>query len=279
MSDVFEVQKRLTNFIKIELPSITKVEYFSDGCAAQYRNYKNMMNLCSHKEDFGLDATWSFFATSHGKSSCDDIGGTVKRLTPCASLQTPTSDQILNVTKMLECCESNIQNIQTLFISKERMDNVSKQLMDRFSLGCTIPGTRSYHYFEPVSTSTIAFKYTAEEGTFLGTFNISGEKGKLLSITSAKSSDFVACRYYKKWWIGMVQEVCLEENDFIVSFLHPPGPCISFQWPQREDICWVSELDILCPIEAPITKTGQTYDITNEDVQNINELLLNHIKP
>ena len=37
---VFEVQRRLTSIIKIELPSITKVEYFSDGCAAQYKNYK-----------------------------------------------------------------------------------------------------------------------------------------------------------------------------------------------------------------------------------------------
>ena len=115
-----------------------------------------MMNLCSHKDDFGLDATWSFFATCHGKSPCDGIGGTVKRLTSRASLQRPSSDQILNVTKMLEFCERNIQNIQTLFISKERMENVRKELMDRFSLGRTIPGTRSYHYFEPVSTSTIA---------------------------------------------------------------------------------------------------------------------------
>eukprot|EP00795_Rhopilema_esculentum_P005688 gene5688-10934_t len=71
-------------------------------------------------------------------------------------------------------------------------------IKDRFSLGRTIPGTRSYHSFEPVSTSTIAFKYTAEEDTFLGTFNISGEKGKFLSITSVKASDFVACRYDKK---------------------------------------------------------------------------------
>ena len=276
---VFEVQRRLTSIIKIELPSITKVEYFSDGCAAQYKNYKNMMNLCSHKDDFGLDATWSFFATSHGKSSCDGIGGTVKRLTSRASLQRPSSDQILDVTKMLEFCEGNIQNIQTLFISKERMENVRKELMDRFSLGRTIPGTRSYHYFEPVSTSTIAFKYTAEEDTFLGTFNISGEKGKFLSITSAKASDFVACRYDKKWWIGMVKEFCMEENDFKISFLHPPGPCLSFHWPQREDVCWVSELDVLSSIEAPVTKTGRTYDITNEDVQNINELLLNHNKP
>ena len=43
------------------------------------------MNLCLHFKDFGLKAEWIFFATSHGKSTCDGIGGTVKRTT--ASLQ------------------------------------------------------------------------------------------------------------------------------------------------------------------------------------------------
>ena len=42
------------------------------------------MNLCYHKEGFGVQAEWHFYATSHGKGQCDGIGGTVKRL---ASLQ------------------------------------------------------------------------------------------------------------------------------------------------------------------------------------------------
>ena len=36
-----------------------------------------------------------FFATSHGKQPCDEIGGTAKRLTKLASLGRATSDQIL----------------------------------------------------------------------------------------------------------------------------------------------------------------------------------------
>ena len=37
------------------------------------------MNLCNHVNDFGFHAIWLFFATSHGKSPCDGIGGTVIR--------------------------------------------------------------------------------------------------------------------------------------------------------------------------------------------------------
>jgi len=53
-------------------------EYFSDGCSGQHKNYKNFLNLTYHKHDFDVDASWVFFATSHGKSPCDGIGGMVK---------------------------------------------------------------------------------------------------------------------------------------------------------------------------------------------------------
>jgi len=64
-----------------------KILYFSDEAASQYKNCKNFLNLCHHKVDFGVDAEWHFFATSHGKGPCDGLGGTVKRLAARASLQ------------------------------------------------------------------------------------------------------------------------------------------------------------------------------------------------
>ena len=59
----------------------------SDGAALQYKNRKNFMNLCHHKEDFSVIAKWHFSATSNGKGTCDGVGGTVKRLAGRASLQ------------------------------------------------------------------------------------------------------------------------------------------------------------------------------------------------
>ena len=57
-----------------------KIIYFSDGAASQYKNRKNFLNLCHHRNDFGIPAEWHFSATSHGKGACDGLGGTVKRL-------------------------------------------------------------------------------------------------------------------------------------------------------------------------------------------------------
>ena len=64
---VYEIQKETISCLKNKLVSLKKIEYYTDGCASQYKNCKNFANLCKHKEDFGVRAEWSFFATSHGK--------------------------------------------------------------------------------------------------------------------------------------------------------------------------------------------------------------------
>ena len=110
-SFVHQLQKLVTDFIKQNLPQIKKIEYWSDGCAGQYKKFKNFINLCKHKEDFGLDALWSFFATSHGKSPCDGIGGTVKRKIARTSLQRPVSDQILTFKAVEQFCNESLQGI------------------------------------------------------------------------------------------------------------------------------------------------------------------------
>jgi hypothetical protein len=37
-------------------PRIQMIVYFSDGAASQYKNYKNMCNLCHHQQDFNIEA-------------------------------------------------------------------------------------------------------------------------------------------------------------------------------------------------------------------------------
>ena len=99
---VYSVQEKTTNFIKLTLPSVDKIEYITDGCSTQYKNFKTMMNLCCHEKDFLLKGSWSFHATSHGKTVCDGIGGTVKRTITKRNLQsTRESEQIVNARQML----------------------------------------------------------------------------------------------------------------------------------------------------------------------------------
>ena len=53
----------------------------------QYKNRKNFLNICKHKNDTDIDAEWHYFVTSHGKSVCDGLGRTIKRF--ATALQGP----------------------------------------------------------------------------------------------------------------------------------------------------------------------------------------------
>src|SRR5258705_12399519 len=59
---------------------------FMDFTAQSYRSFRR---------DFHVEAEYNFFATSHGKSTCDGISGTLKRLTARCSIQETSAGHIL----------------------------------------------------------------------------------------------------------------------------------------------------------------------------------------
>ena len=58
---VYQVQVEIMKDLKKRLPHVTFATYFSDGCAGQHKNCKNLINLCYHKCDFDVDAKCLFF--------------------------------------------------------------------------------------------------------------------------------------------------------------------------------------------------------------------------
>ena len=61
---VYFIIQETVKYIKAQKTNFNRIEYFSDGCAAQYKNCKNFVNICHHYSDFGSTCCWSFFATS-----------------------------------------------------------------------------------------------------------------------------------------------------------------------------------------------------------------------
>ena len=143
--------------IKNQLPNVSKCLYFSDGAVAQYKNYKNLSNLCHHMSDHGLEAEWHFFATSHGKSPCDGIGGTVKRLASRASLQMVSGKCISISLQMFNWCCENVSGIKFFHITTTEVQAHTKlfKLEERYKLSQLIPGTRSFHSFIPFGVSDL----------------------------------------------------------------------------------------------------------------------------
>ena len=84
---------------------LAKHVYYSDGAASQYKNIKIFVICASMLADHQVTAAWNFlFATSHGKSPCDGIGGTIKRLVARASLQATKEGHILTPNAALLLC-------------------------------------------------------------------------------------------------------------------------------------------------------------------------------
>ena len=86
-------------------------------------------------------------------------------------------------------------------------------------------------------------------------------------------SRYIVAIYDRKWYIGMVEDLSTEHQYVKISkFVVPSGPAVSFQWPKNDDWCRVPVHNILCCIDTPVTTTGRTYTITNEENYKISNL-------
>jgi hypothetical protein len=71
-------QSKPRSFLSGKLKDLTKIYYFFYGAALQYKNRKNFINLCYHKDIFCKGTEWHFFATSHGKDASEGTGEQLK---------------------------------------------------------------------------------------------------------------------------------------------------------------------------------------------------------
>ena len=101
------------------LPNLNCCIYFSNGATNQCKYFKSIANLNYHYTDYELKAAWHFFDTSHGKSSCDSIGGTAKHLIAKASLQ---NTPILNINEMYEWSASHIDGVNFFKVTESHIN-------------------------------------------------------------------------------------------------------------------------------------------------------------
>lgn len=266
----FTFQKSLLQHLKRELLHLKHIIYFSDGSAAQYKNYKNLINLCFHHDDYGLTAEWNFFATSHGKNACDGVGGTIKRLATRASLQRTVDRQILNSKDLFKFASENIKGIDVIYTSVVEIEHNEEFLAGRYANATTIPGTRENHYFRPIDKKTLMVKRVSiSEKSFIAV--VAGKKHtEVMNILPEK---YFAVKYEQKWWVGKILEVSDLERDAKIQFMHPCGPSTSFHWPPTDDCCWVPYDNFIKEVPVPASSSsGRTYSLQDDDQKAIEKL-------
>ena len=152
---VYAFQNNLINQLKIKLMQegieLMKIKYHTNGCAGQYKNKKNCINLIHHKKDFGIEAYWSFSATGHGKGPWDGLAGSAKREAALESLRRPSNNQIQTATDFYKFVQEKIKKVKVEFVGEEEIKKIENDiLIDRFKSAKTIKGTRSFHSFETI---------------------------------------------------------------------------------------------------------------------------------
>ena len=201
--------------------------------------------------------------------------GTVKRLTAKASLQRPIKDQILHVSEMFKFCKEKILGITFNLIMKDSMHDVREHLSKRYVAAETLPGTRSFHQFTPISQTTIGVKRVSEDSTYEKEFDFVNAPRPSLNLSELSVSSFTVALYDRKHWVGMVTDIDADHQEVLITFMHPPCPTASFTWPSREDILWVPITDVILKIAAPSfsTSSGRKYLLAAKDSSRIDNLM------
>ena len=266
---VYLFQKSLMEHLKTHVVvQLKKVLYFSDGAASQYKNRKNFINLCYHEADFGVPAQWHFSATSHGKSACDGLGGTVKRLAARASLQRPFDEQIMTPRQLFEWASSNIPSITFEYCSSEEYERERVFLEERFQKARTIPGTRKLHSYIPISRDEVRTRHFSSSTSYKDV-SVSLLENEM---TLEEISGFITCCHDNQWWVACVLELDLDNETVKVTMLHPHGPCNSFKYPKKQHILVLSVQAVLTKVDLR-TRTGRVFTLTRKESNETSEKL------
>ncbi|KAL5508956.1 hypothetical protein EMCRGX_G004228, partial [Ephydatia muelleri] len=257
-------QKKVIEFLTGHFGAKPKrIVYMSDGCAGQYKNCYNFTNLCYHEEDFGVAAEWHFFATSHGKSAADGIGGTVKRTAAKASLQRPKEDQILTPAQLYQFVSSEIKGMHFSFATLNEHEEEARLLSERYKHSRTVPGTRSQHCVVPYTQSSVEVRQFSASPIKRIEVVSTACIVETLPLSSIKG--YVTVMYDGHCWLGMVTKVDKEARLAEVNFLHPQLPAKSYLYPRHQDIMEIDPSDILTLV-SPSTATGRTYSLTSQEI-------------
>ena len=189
-----------------------------------------------HSSDFSVSADWNFFATSHGKSPCDGIGGTVKREAARASLQATVTSYILTPADLFSRAEKNISGVKLIWISQESVKSMADKLESRFAKSITVPGTRDNHCFKPVSATKLEVSRVSGIPGFCVNYEVEEEVSEGFQISDMTPGKYTTCVYDGHWGVGSIRDTSEAQQDVLIQFMHPHGPAKRFFWPRREDL-------------------------------------------
>ncbi|KAI9551262.1 hypothetical protein GHT06_002335 [Daphnia sinensis] len=201
----------------------SKIIYWTDGAASQYKNKKNFANLCCHEVDFGLSAEWHFFASCHGKSACDGIGGTLKRLARLASLQRHSANQITTPQELFHWATENV-DFKTFYVSSDEVMTNQDVIQQRMDEAIPVRGTRGYHCYIPLNLYQISASSLSGLESEFNIYDVL-PNNDVFQFESCSVNDYIACIYEENglWYVAQISQIDQVNQEYVVNFLSPDG--------------------------------------------------------
>ena len=122
-----------------------------------------------------------------------------------------------------ECCQQEFNSIIFFHVDKTDLVCARQLLYDRYQKGSTVVGTHSFHHFYPLAEGVVAYKRLSDDETSAGShcFYVASPSYTLADLPGMS---YVACKYDKQWWVGMVLEADWVSNDIKITFMYLHGP-------------------------------------------------------
>lgn len=121
------------------------LDFLTDGPTSQYKNKSIFSIVSCFASLFGLNATWTYFETSHGKGACDGVGGAIKREADNAVKHEKARIQDFSDFAAWLSQYEETSSIRFRVISKEDLAAAKTQLSDLVKDTIAIPDTMKIH--------------------------------------------------------------------------------------------------------------------------------------
>ena len=119
---------------------------WSDGPSSQFKNRFMYHYLSALRENHGLPSlSWNFFAASHGKSSVDGVGGTLKRIV--WNRVRARTEIVRNSKEFFEAAKKYCSGIDLVYADSEEIDYFYSRIKNDLASSCKVPGIQSDHHW------------------------------------------------------------------------------------------------------------------------------------
>ncbi|KAL7861848.1 hypothetical protein SRHO_G00132890 [Serrasalmus rhombeus] len=136
-------------------PGVTRLHFFSDGPATQYKQKANFYMLSTEPFKMGFKETsWHFFEASHGKGAPDGIGDSLKRT---ADSLVHHGTDIPDAESLFLQLKQKTSSVELFFVSPEDVGKMAQRIVNGPPL-VTIKGTMRMHQVISVVQESIKYR-------------------------------------------------------------------------------------------------------------------------